>query len=269
MLKRIDKFDSRFYYETDKERYYLSATSFCSKVLKEDSLAKWKATVGLREARIYATERATYGTLLHEIIDRWLRGPITWSLINDMVDFSIEEHRYYHLRKQWHEDIISDVLSFQQFAHDKNLIADQTEVMGYLNVDDEFGLAGTIDFIGTIDYYGKPRQVIIDWKSGRDGFYDSHALQLHIYKEFLQEGEDYLLFNWSPKSWRGSKPTYNFKNQSDHPIGAALPHLIEFAKTQNMFTLNHREIAPKNDDLILGQEPSFDILDIHQSLKTA
>ena len=59
---------------------------------------------------------------------------------------------------------------------------------------------------------------MIDFKSGRKGFYESHVHQLYLYKDMWEENYPDIpvqsVFNWSPKDWRKS-PTYNFECQDD------------------------------------------------------
>lgn len=62
-----------------------------------------------------------------------------------------------------------------------------------------------------------------DLKSGRKGFFENHQIQVELYREMFNremkelglETEATHSFNLSPKEWRGSAPTYNFKWQQD------------------------------------------------------
>jgi hypothetical protein len=59
---------------------------------------------------------------------------------------------------------------------------------------------------------------IVDFKSGRKGFWESHEIQLKAYQWMVDENYPDLkvekVFNWSPKDWK-SKPTYTLTRQTD------------------------------------------------------
>jgi hypothetical protein len=113
-------------------------------------------------------------------------------------------------------ELKKDLLSFIQFTIDKEVKAHAIEYQVYNNL-----FAGTIDLICEMNFNGKRVNAIVDYKSGRNGFYDSHRVQLHAYKSLLKECQNLdvdMVFNFSPKDWRLTetiKPTYNLENQSD------------------------------------------------------
>ena len=51
-------------------------------------------------------------------------------------------------------------------------------------------------------------------------------------KRYPEHQVDYI-FNWSPKDWRGSTPTYNLKDQTYSKGAAKLPYLVELARFEN------------------------------------
>ena len=59
---------------------------------------------------------------------------------------------------------------------------------------------------------------MVDFKSGRKGFDESHVFQLYMYKDMWEEHYPDIpiqsVFNWSPKDWRNA-PSYNFECQDD------------------------------------------------------
>ena len=69
---------------------------------------------------------------------------------------------------------------------------------------------------------------MIDYKSGRKGFYVSHEIQLKVYQELFESVfPDYpieKLYNFSPKDWI-SNPGYNLKDQTECESHAMIPHL--------------------------------------------
>jgi hypothetical protein len=91
---------------------------------------------------------------------------------------------------------------------------------------------------------GKPKEsksikkiiAIVDFKTGRKGFWESYEIQLLAYKMLVEENYPDLkidaLYNWSPKDWR-SNPDYNFKDQTNTRAQRKLPYLIELYKLDN------------------------------------
>ena len=97
--------------------------------------------------------------------------------------------------------------------------------------------AGAIDIKASLDYKGERIQAIIDNKSGRKGFFEAHEIQLHAYKDAWNENFPDCpvtrVFNWSPKDWRGAKPTFNFKDQTESKSAKKLPYIIALAHIED------------------------------------
>jgi len=76
---------------------------------------------------------------------------------------------------------------------------------------------------------------IIDLKSGRKGFYESHEIQVQAYKEmfnihFPEVTIDRPLIG--PQNFTGVTPTYNLKDQTEAKSMAKLPYLVALAKIE-------------------------------------
>lgn len=74
----------------------------------------------------------------------------------------------------------------------------------------------TFSEIGRV--YGERLTGIVDFKSGRKGFYEEHQHQLNMYQlmwnvNYPEYPIDFIA-NFSPKDWRNT-PSYNYKDQSD------------------------------------------------------
>lgn len=257
MLKRTDKYgENRFYYDTETGKFYISATSFCKMVLPENKyLTKWKQELGEFEANRRAKMAAHYGTLMHTLIEGFLEaGKISKSNIHDQLEWYEEIHNIDTNFNKWQKDLHNDLLAFAQFAYDRELEVYATEQWMKRDITPTSGIAGTLDFQGSIKWRKGRQDVIIDFKSGRNGFYAASELQLHLYKQIL--GKDVMLFNWSPKRWE-TEPTYNFKNQTDSKMGQKLEHYIEIAKIEGMFESKARDLH--FEELTLGKQPVFEV----------
>ncbi len=270
MLIRTDKYGgSRFYYETEAKKFYISATTFCAAVLPEAKhLTKWKQDLGFLEANRRAREAADYGTLMHIIIENFLQtGSLTWKKMDGLIRDFIEEHNHKRKYNAWCHDLKKDVLAFAKFATDRKLEVISTEQWAILDLPDvRGGIAGTVDLIGHIKWGRGMVRAIIDMKSGRKGFYDAHALQLALYKKIIDGmcDTDHYIFNWAPKDWR-SEPTYDLKDQSNSPEVQKLDNYIDNARIDNLFTPKFERIV--FDQITLGDEPQFSKFNLHELIE--
>jgi hypothetical protein len=235
-LYRMDSRGGRYYYTLDQSlsaKFYPSITHILGKTLPpSDGLMRWKANMGIDEAEKYMEERAEYGTAFHVSAETLMRYR--------SIDFNSIQ-----VRQEWEEDIRKDLLSLATFIRDHNVTPLAIEIM----LKSENGFACTIDLVckmdigtgvngnitktdlknGTIDRI----TAIIDFKSGRKGFYESHEIQLEACKIAWNESNLGIpvdrVFNWSPKDWQ-KEPTYTLKEQTGSRSAKKLPYLIHCFK---------------------------------------
>jgi hypothetical protein len=196
-------------------------------------------------------------------------------LLNEHLKAYIEEHHLDRSFMQNAEPLKKDILAFAQFVIDRNVVPIAIEI---ILTDKERGLASSLDLVCEMDveekvltdevYKTGPRAgqkkegkktfrkvAIIDLKSGKKGFFESHELQLAEYRHMWEQNfpdikVDYL-FNWSPKDWRGTTPSYNLKDQTNAKSAQKLDLLVEIAKIEdsnkeNSITMCHGIIDVKN-----------------------
>jgi len=127
-------------------------------------------------------------------------------------------------------DLQKDLCAFAVWAKAHDLFVVALEVPLY---SETIGISGMCDLVGIITIKeGKETHrinVIIDFKSGRKGFYETHAFQLHIYRDLWNEmyGDVFAVkrvFNWGPKDWKKSVPTCHFEEQTSEMIEKKLFH---------------------------------------------
>lgn len=220
--------EDRYYYRVfdDKRVGYLSVTSAVGHILYSNGdskeLAMWKVKVGNEYARYYSQFRASYGTQLHiECVEFLLKGYVDWDDLRRRQLSICNSMGYAWSSEQWVHEMCKDIASFVQFCYDYNVEVKFAELAVY---SDKYYLAGCIDLGLELDWNKGRVKALVDIKSGKKGFYDSHVTQLHIYKTlfndlFKEQWEVTHVFNFAPADWREKnpiKPTYKLKNQDKY-----------------------------------------------------
>lgn len=253
----------RYYYKFDDNgtpEFYPSVTTILAQTMpKSDFLIKWIADKGIDEAERYKAERAAYGTFMHAQFEELIINR-TYDLdkLKTKLKEYIENNRLPADFIYYADDLKKDVLAFAQFVIDYDVKPLAVEIA---LVHPVYQFAGMIDLPCTmLSNPGADNHInaIIDFKSGRKGFYEEAEIQLHMYKLLWNENFPDLpierVFNFSPKDWR-KKPSYNLKDQSESPNAKKIPYLLELAaiedaKIDNTFTAITGEISlDKNSDL--------------------
>ena len=232
----------RYYYrfnEKGEPEFYPSVTTLLKQVMPTPpALLDWMVANGKDGATEKRDIAAAYGTFMH--------GQFETLIINRRYDFDNvpavllaymeREHVPESLFSQWVVKVRKDVLAFAQFVKDYNVKPLAVEI-GL--VHPKFHYAGCLDLpcVMTDPKTAKTFTAIVDFKSGRKGFFEEHELQLHLYREMWNVNFENVqierVFNFSPKDWRGSKPTYNLKDQTDSVNAKKLPYLLALATIED------------------------------------
>ncbi len=245
----------RYYYRYDEKgqpEFYPSVTTILNQTLpKSPFLISWIADKGEEESERIKMERAAYGTFMHAAFEELLinRKYDLDSLKGKLKDYIDEQHLaadfiYYA------DDLKKDVLAFAQFVIDFDVRPLAVEISLVHPIKH---YAGMIDCPCNMKAkIGSDERInaIVDFKSGRKGFYEGCEIQLHLYKDMWNENFPDLpisrLFNFSPKDWRKA-PSYNLKDQTNSENAAKIPALLEIAaiedaKRENTFTSVYGDI---------------------------
>lgn len=249
-LFQLNRKGHRYYYRYDENgtpEFYPSVTTILRQTMPSNPfLIKWTADMGYDAAQNYMQERADYGTFMHALFEKLLIAG-TYDL--DALLDELEEYRAYKQLPfeflRYADDLKKDVLAFAQFVIDYDVKPLAIEIA---LVHPIYKYAGMIDLPCTmLASPGKAERItaIVDFKSGRKGFYEEHEVQLGLYREMWNANFENMqidrIFNFAPKDWR-KKPTYNLKDQTDSPSLAKIPFLLELAgiednKINNTFSV--------------------------------
>lgn len=253
----------RYYYRYDdagNPEFFPSVTTILSQTLpKAPHLINWIANKGIEEAERYKGERAAYGTFMHAAFEELLinRAYDLDGLKGKLKEY-IEVYRLPDDFIYYADDLKKDVLAFAQFVLDYDVRPLAVEIA---LVHPYYKYAGMIDCpctmrakIGSDDRIN----AIVDFKSGRKGFYEESEIQLGMYRDMWNVNFEQFpvtrIFNFSPKDWR-KKPSYNLKEQTESPNIRKIPYLLEIAaiedeKRDNTFTaVNGMIVLDDNPDL--------------------
>jgi hypothetical protein len=242
-LYRMDSPSNRYYYRFEKGEpvFYTSVTTLIKNTLPTSPhLIKWMISKGGDAGKDEALSRAAYGTFLHEqCAELLIHGRYDLDKLSEKLAIFLTKEKV-TAEKGWEDELKKDVLAFAQFIIDRNVKPLAIEICLYHPTD---GYAGALDLVCEMDFNKKRIRAVVDLKSGRKGFYESHEVQLGAYLEMWKvhfpDTPVERTFNWSPKAWR-KVPTYNLQDQTDSKNIKKLPYLVELAKIE----------ADKREDII-------------------
>jgi len=232
----------RYYYrfnESGEPEFYPSVTTLLKQVMPTPpALLDWIVANGKDGSTEKRDLAAAYGTFMHIQFETLIinRRYDFDNVPAVLLDYMERENLPEKVFSEWCVKIRKDVLAFAQFVRDYNVVPLAVEI-GL--VHPEFHFAGCVDMPCkmTEPKTGNNFTAIVDFKSGRKGFFEEHELQLHLYREMWNVNFPDVpverVFNFSPKDWRGPKPTYNLKDQTESVNAKKLPYLLALAAIED------------------------------------
>lgn len=240
-LFQLNSDGHRYYYrfnDAGEPEFYPSVTTLLKQVMPTaPALLDWMIANGKDGSTEKRDLAAAYGTFMH--------GQFETLIINRRYDFdSVPAALLAYMEREnlpekvfaeWLPKVRKDVLAFAQFIKDWNVKPLAVEIGLY---HPKYHYAGCLDLpcVMTDPKTGKSFTALVDFKSGRKGFYEEHELQLHLYKDawncWYESMPITRVFNFSPKDWRKA-PTYNLKDQTDSVNAKKLPYLLALATIED------------------------------------
>ncbi len=238
---RIDE-RYRFYYTTYNEqiKIYPSVTSILNAVMPtSEYLIKWYADFGYQKAKQMMQELSLYGTFMHHCFAELLMyKSFDLAKLPTMIRTFATANNIAFDIDHWEYRIKDDIVALRKFINDFDI---ETIAIEIPLVSHKHQIGGAIDLvvrmkIGSgvngnilkadvkyedgeiVEDRRRTITAIIDWKSGRHGFYPINEAQGHMYKLLWEDNFPEIqidkIYNWSPKDWI-DEPAYHLKDQTD------------------------------------------------------
>jgi hypothetical protein len=250
-------------------RLYTSLTTAISSCAPmEKPLLEWHCKHGLQESERLTKVAQMYGTLMHLEIGKFLKDKVyDFDTTEAVVEDYTSEHSYWEVEcKDWAMKLKYDMAAFIQFFIDYEVVPLGIE---YVLLSDK-GFGTLIDLVCkiTVDELGDWGEVyksgdregqvkltkarvqktaIINFKSGRKGFFRSNGIQIECERELWEENFPDMpidmAMNWAPNEWI-ENPGYHIKDwkgdicQEEIDAVLMLANVRYASKAQNKSYLN-------------------------------
>lgn len=274
-LYQLNRNGMRWYYSFDEQgeaTFYPSVTTVLKHTMPENNfLTGWKLKMGKDEAMRYTMERAAYGTFMHGAFEELLINK-TYDLdaLPEKLAKYVDSHNLASDFVHYADDLKKDILAFAQFIKDYEVKPLAVEISLAHPI---YKYAGMIDLVCELKPTPKAKErimAIVDFKSGRNGFYEEHEIQLGMYRDMWNtiytDKPITKIYNFSPKDWRKS-PSYNFKDQTDSPNIAKLPSLLALYEIEQEKEKREFVVVSGNIDLDTDLTDNYKTLTMAEIVK--
>ena len=221
------------HYRRESGRLYKSLTTFLDAVMPSNRfLNSWRENMAVElgsaeKAAEYVQKTADYGTALHIAVAQYCRdNGVDWQDFEYWAQKQLQDSGFQNGTLSFAlSELTRDFAAMLQFFHDYRVEVIAVELPVWLDA----GVATLIDLVVEMDaknYDKTPDdkrervKAIINLKSGKSGFFESHVLQLVGEREMFNEtygeisGDIRRVYNLAPNDWK-DKPTYKLKEQTN------------------------------------------------------
>lgn len=265
---RLWQFNSagrRYYYTFEQGGeaiFFPSVTTILRNVMPENRfLTEWKVSLGKEAAEAYTQERADYGSFIHGQLATLaaLRSYNLDGVRDALVDYTQRNKIAAGFVDAHEEEAKADIIAFARWMWEYDVQPYAIEVSLFSSV----GYAGMIDLVANLRTIARSDEAaalakagaddvkvakirakaaeridaICDFKTGKKGFYDEHAVQLEMYRRMWNENFPDKpidrIFNVAPKDWRKTAKkavSFSFEEQTDNPVLRRVDLFIELFK---------------------------------------
>lgn len=252
-LWQLNSRGGRYYYTfnqaTGEAIFFPSVTTILRKVMPENRfLTEWKLSKGKEAAEEYTAERANYGSFIHGQLAQLaaLRKYNLDEVRDRLTEYVTRERLPYGFIDAHEDEAKADIKAFARWMWEYDVRPFAIEVALFSTQ----GYAGMIDLACSLrtvsrsdeaaarakagsdekkiakleDSLGR-HNAIVDFKTGKKGFYDEHAIQLELYRRMWNENFPGLpifnIYNVAPKDWTKTVkkvPNFSFEEQTENPV---------------------------------------------------
>lgn len=293
---RFNQRNMRYYFTINDKSlvdFYPSVTTIIDNTTPTSfGLKKLLGDLGVKGFYQMMKEKAKYGTFLHILISDYLKSGNTkeeryfdLDEINGRITLFAEENNIDFNISDWEWNIKKDLASLIQFIWDYDVEPIAIEMVGTYK-DSKYKFAGAIDLICEMTikekgFWGEtyksgtkkdePKETyqerrvtaLIDFKSGKSGFFPDHEIQLQMYKimaEYSLGIKPEKLYNVAPKAWE-KVPTYHIKDQTDSIHAKKIPFLlgafnVEWEEPKALMLINGKINGNQNMDKVCQIVPA-------------
>lgn len=236
-------------------RLYTSLTTAINSCAPmEQPLLEWYCKHGLAEAKRLLKLNQNYGTLMHMEIGKYLTlNYYDFDTVQERVTAYLSENNFWQPETDnWANDLKYDIAAFVAFAQEH-----EVKPMGieYVLLSNK-GFGTLIDLVCKMNipvkgYWGEvyksgerkgqPKETtqivektcIINFKSGKHGFYRSNGIQIECERQLFEENFPDIkidcAMNWAPKEWI-SEPGWSLKDWTGEIDQAEIDAVLSLAE---------------------------------------